>query len=147
MIFFICVYFPSNKISVSIPAAIASSAAYWINGLSTIGTLGIALAGKKRVRYGKTAFFIFWNGLVNTFSLTSSVWLLISRISSACLLKTDNSVNTCAFRNIFPDRSVHKQLSLSLCLYAFIRPLPTFSKIVTVLHDQTINSNRLVAPE
>ena len=53
---------PSQKIRVSIPAAIASSAAYWIKGLSTIGnnSFGIALvAGRKRVpkpATGKTAF-------------------------------------------------------------------------------------------
>ncbi len=47
--------------SVSMPAAIASSAAYWIRGLSTIGSnsFGIALvAGRKRVpkpATGKTA--------------------------------------------------------------------------------------------
>ena len=52
---------PVTKINSSIPAATASSAAYWIRGLSTIGSIsfGLALvAGKKRVPIpptGKTA--------------------------------------------------------------------------------------------
>src|SRR3989344_2128976 len=43
---------PVTKISSSMPAAIASSAAYWIRGLSTIGSISLGLAfvtGKKRV--------------------------------------------------------------------------------------------------
>ncbi len=57
---------PLTKMSVSIPAAIAYSAAYRIKGLSTIGnnSFGIAfVAGKKRVpkpATGKTAFRIFF---------------------------------------------------------------------------------------
>jgi hypothetical protein len=53
---------PVTKISVSIPARIASSTAYWISGLSTIGSnsFGMAfVAGKKRVpnpATGNTAF-------------------------------------------------------------------------------------------
>src|SRR3989337_447525 len=43
---------PVTKMSSSMPAAIASSAAYWISGLSTIGSISLGLAlvtGKKRV--------------------------------------------------------------------------------------------------
>jgi len=52
---------PVMKMRVPIPAAIASSDAYWIKGLSTMGnnSFGIALvAGRKRVpkpATGKTA--------------------------------------------------------------------------------------------
>ena len=54
-------FLPVTNISVSIPAAIASYAAYWMRGLSTMGgnSFGIALvAGRKRVpnpATGKTA--------------------------------------------------------------------------------------------
>ena len=53
-----------TKISVSTPAATASSAAYWISGLSTTGSISLGLAfvaGRKRVPMpatGKTAFLI-----------------------------------------------------------------------------------------
>ncbi|KLS42082.1 hypothetical protein M689_06640 [Neisseria gonorrhoeae SK23020] len=53
----------TNTISVQ-PASTASSTAYWISGLSTMGSIsfGLALvAGRKRVPIpatGKTAFFI-----------------------------------------------------------------------------------------
>jgi hypothetical protein len=56
---------PVIKINVSIPAEIASSAAYWMSGLSIIGksSLGIAfVAGKNLVpnpATGKTAFQTF----------------------------------------------------------------------------------------
>ncbi len=52
---------PVTKIIISMPAAAASSTAYWISGLSTTGSisLGMALvAGRKRVpepATGKTA--------------------------------------------------------------------------------------------
>ena len=60
------------KIMSVMPAATASSTAYWISGLSTMGSIsfGLALvAGKKRVPMpatGKTAlvtFFIFFTPL------------------------------------------------------------------------------------
>ncbi len=56
---------PVMKIMSVIPAAAASSTAYWISGLSTIGSIsfGLALvAGRKRVprpATGNTAFVIF----------------------------------------------------------------------------------------
>src|SRR5690554_5475442 len=57
---------PVMKIRLVMPAATASSTAYWISGLSTMGSisLGLALvAGRKRVPMpatGKTALVIFF---------------------------------------------------------------------------------------
>ena len=62
VVFYGALVAPVTKISVSIPARIASSTAYWISGLSTIGSnsFGMAfVAGKKRVpnpATGNTAF-------------------------------------------------------------------------------------------
>jgi len=56
---------PVMKTSRSAPAAIASSTAYWISGLSTIGSISLGLAfvtGRKRVprpATGNTAVLIF----------------------------------------------------------------------------------------
>src|SRR3954452_21217746 len=56
---------PVTKIISEIPAAAASSTAYWIRGLSTIGSISFGLAfvtGKKRLprpATGNTAFVIF----------------------------------------------------------------------------------------
>src|SRR5581483_9215715 len=57
---------PVTKISSSMPAARASSTAYWISGLSTTGSIsfGIALvAGRKRVPRPPTGKMALRNGL------------------------------------------------------------------------------------
>jgi hypothetical protein len=75
---------PVTKISVSMPAAIASSAAYWIRGLSTIGnsSFGIAfVAGKNRVpnpATGKTALRI--GAIVISISFTFQFFNTVTRL-------------------------------------------------------------------
>ena len=50
-----------NKYNVSIPAEIASLAAYWINGLSTMGnnSLGIALVAGRNLIFIMTLEYCF----------------------------------------------------------------------------------------
>jgi hypothetical protein len=58
---------PVTKMNCSIPAALASSTAYWMSGLSTTGSIsfGIALvAGRKRVPSPATGKIALRNGFM-----------------------------------------------------------------------------------